>query len=67
MAMLYIAHADPTERLARIERDKQEIVENLASSSIHLTRITKELDKGKGHVFSYTQSPPNCGSVTFQS
>ncbi|XP_013595004.1 PREDICTED: uncharacterized protein LOC106303220 [Brassica oleracea var. oleracea] len=55
MAMLYIAHADPTERLARIERVKQGIVENLASSSVHLTRITKELDKGKGHVFSYTE------------
>ncbi|KAF3501768.1 hypothetical protein F2Q69_00044423 [Brassica cretica] len=27
----------------------------MAASSIHLTRITKELDKGKGHVFSYTE------------
>ncbi|WZY92478.1 hypothetical protein YC2023_064807 [Brassica napus] len=55
MAMLYISHADPTERLARIERVKQGIAENLASSYVHLTRITKELDKGKGHVFSYTE------------
>ncbi|WZY84802.1 hypothetical protein YC2023_031186 [Brassica napus] len=55
MAMLYISHADPTERMARIERVKQEIEENLASSSGHLTRITKELDKGKGHALSYTE------------
>lgn len=55
MALLYISHADPTERLARIERVKQGIAENLAASSVHLTRITKELDKGKGHVFSYTE------------
>ncbi|KAL0678255.1 hypothetical protein Bca4012_006236 [Brassica carinata] len=54
MAMLYISHADPTERLARIERVKQGIAGNLVASSVHLTRITKELDKGKGHVFSYT-------------
>ncbi|XP_018448545.1 uncharacterized protein LOC108820054 [Raphanus sativus] len=55
MAMLYISHADPTERLARIERVKQGIAENLAVSSVRITRITKELDKGKGHVFSYTE------------
>ncbi|KAH0897376.1 hypothetical protein HID58_046944, partial [Brassica napus] len=53
--MLYISHADPTERMARIERVKQGIEENLASSSVHLTRITKELDKGKGHALSYTE------------
>ncbi|KAH0843435.1 hypothetical protein HID58_092020 [Brassica napus] len=55
MAMLYISHADETERRARIERVKQGIEENKAASSVHLTRITKELDKGKGHVFSYTE------------
>ncbi|KAH0930443.1 hypothetical protein HID58_016170, partial [Brassica napus] len=55
MAMLYISHADPTERLARIERVRQGIADNLASSSVHLTRITKELDKGKGHVYSYME------------
>ncbi|KAH0911977.1 hypothetical protein HID58_035298, partial [Brassica napus] len=33
MAMLYISHADPTERLARIERVKQGIAENTAASS----------------------------------
>ena len=55
MAMLYISHSDETERLARIERVRQGIEENKAASSIHMTRITKELDKGKGHVYSYTE------------
>ncbi|KAH0860322.1 hypothetical protein HID58_088583 [Brassica napus] len=64
MAMLYISHSDPTERLARIERVKQGISENMAASSVHLTRITKELDKGKGHVFSYTEllESQQCGN-----
>ncbi|KAG2322269.1 hypothetical protein Bca52824_015482 [Brassica carinata] len=55
MAMLYISHADETERMARIERVKQGIEESKAASSMHMMRITKELDKGKGHVFSYTE------------
>ncbi|XP_013633455.1 PREDICTED: uncharacterized protein LOC106339208 [Brassica oleracea var. oleracea] len=64
MAMLYISHSDPTERLARIERVKQGISENMAASSVHLTRITKEFDKGKGHVFSYTEllESQQCGN-----
>ena len=53
MAMMYISHSDPTERLARIQRVRQGIEENAAESSLRLTRITKELDKGKGHVFTY--------------
>ncbi|KAL0827455.1 hypothetical protein Bca101_051133 [Brassica carinata] len=53
MAMMYISHADETERKARILRVQQGIEESKAESSIRLTRITKELDKGKGHVFSY--------------
>ena len=57
MAMLYISHSDETERLARIERVKQGIAENASESSLRLTRITKELDKGKGHIFSYTEPP----------
>ena len=55
MAMLYISHSDETERMARIERVKQGIEENKASASVHITRITKELDKGKGHTFSYKE------------
>ena len=64
MAMLYISHSDPTECLARIERVKQGISENMAASSVHLTRITKEFDKGKGHVFSYTEllESQQCGN-----
>ncbi|KAG2276787.1 hypothetical protein Bca52824_059342 [Brassica carinata] len=53
MAMLYISHADETERRARIERVKQGIADSAAEASIRITRITNELDKGKGHVFSY--------------
>ncbi|CAH8392446.1 unnamed protein product [Eruca vesicaria subsp. sativa] len=53
MAMLYISHADDTERMARIERVKQSIVENQAVSSVRITKITHDLDKGKGHVFAF--------------
>ena len=53
MAMLYISHADETERRARIERVKQGIADSAAEASVRITRITNELDKGKGHVFSY--------------
>ncbi|WZZ04574.1 hypothetical protein YC2023_090495 [Brassica napus] len=55
MALLYISHSDETERRARILRVQQGIDENKAESSIRLTKITKELDKGKGHVFSYQE------------
>lgn len=53
MAMMYILHSDETERLARIERVKQGIAENQAESSVRLTKITNNLDKGKGHVFCF--------------
>ncbi|KAJ4883866.1 hypothetical protein Rs2_33959 [Raphanus sativus] len=52
-ALLYISHADEKERRARIERVNKGIIESREAASLHLTRITKELDKGKGHV-SYT-------------
>ncbi|XP_018475801.1 uncharacterized protein LOC108847107 [Raphanus sativus] len=58
MAMLYISHSDETERNARIVRVKQGIEKNARESSIRLTRITNEIDKGKGHVFQYPESPP---------
>ncbi|KAF2559414.1 hypothetical protein F2Q68_00016515 [Brassica cretica] len=63
MAMLYISHADETERRARIQCVQQGIEENKAESSIRLTKITKELDKGKCHVFSYQEH----GSDKFRS
>ncbi|KAF3564830.1 hypothetical protein DY000_02011994 [Brassica cretica] len=55
MAMMYISHSDETERLARIERVKQGIAENQAESSVRLTKITNNLDKGKGHVFCFPE------------
>nr|VDD38164.1 unnamed protein product [Brassica oleracea] len=45
MALLYISHADETERRARIERVKQGIAESAAETSVRLTKITNELDK----------------------
>ncbi|KAH0886958.1 hypothetical protein HID58_063054 [Brassica napus] len=54
MAMLYISHADDTERQARILRVKQGIAENEMESSLRITKITNQLDKGKGHVFQYS-------------
>ncbi|KAL0713179.1 hypothetical protein Bca4012_020157 [Brassica carinata] len=53
MAMLYISHSDETERNARILRVKQGIEENARESSLRLTKITNEIDKGKGHVYHY--------------
>ena len=55
--MLYISHADETERRARIERVRQGIAENARESSLRLARITTELDKGKGHVYHYPVGP----------
>ena len=72
MAMLYISHADETERMARIERVKQGIVESQANSSAMITKITRDLDKGKGHVYSFLEpaekrhqaTPVHLGSST---
>ncbi|KAH0865130.1 hypothetical protein HID58_082341, partial [Brassica napus] len=48
MALLYISHSYETERLA------QHGSSLCSSDSYHKSsQITKELDKGKGHVFSY--------------
>lgn len=55
LALLYISHADETERNARILRVQQGIDENKTESSIRLTKITTALDKGKGHVFQYNE------------
>ncbi|KAH0923522.1 hypothetical protein HID58_023540 [Brassica napus] len=55
MAMLYISHSDDTERLARIERVKQGIAETLENPSVRLPKITQNLDKGKGHVFDFSE------------
>lgn len=62
-ALLYISHSDETERQARIIRVRQAIEEQGQSHVATLTRFTTNLDKGKGHVFSYpdlevNSSPP---------
>ncbi|KAL0711801.1 hypothetical protein Bca4012_018779 [Brassica carinata] len=55
MALLYISHSNETERKARIQRVQQGIEESKEESSIRLMKITKDLDRGKGHVFSYQE------------
>ncbi|KAL0812989.1 hypothetical protein Bca101_069432 [Brassica carinata] len=45
----------PHERLARIERVRQGIAESQEESSARITRITRDLDKGKCHVFSFQE------------
>ncbi|KAF3589348.1 hypothetical protein F2Q69_00028736 [Brassica cretica] len=53
MAMKYISHSNETERLARIQRVRQGIADSARESTLRLTRIKNEVDKGKGHVYSY--------------
>lgn len=54
-AMLYISHADATERQARILRVRQAISDQGQSHVATLTKFTPNLDKGKGHVYSYPE------------
>ncbi|CAN7099540.1 unnamed protein product, partial [Brassica rapa subsp. narinosa] len=61
MAMQYISHSDATKRLARIQRVKQGIENNKAESSVRLTRLTSNIDKGKGHVFNYQEPDEDKG------
>lgn len=65
MVMMYISHSDATERLARIQRVRQGTADNQAESSLRLTKITKELDKGKGHVYSYKEQYPRDDSLNY--
>ncbi|KAJ4917216.1 hypothetical protein Rs2_02766 [Raphanus sativus] len=51
-ALLYISHSDETERLARIARVQQSI--NIGPEP-SLPKITHDLTKGKGHVFSFEE------------
>lgn len=55
MAMLYISHPDDAERMARIERVKQGIVDDKKEEAARLPRTTRDLEKGKGHVFEYPE------------
>ncbi|KAL0873727.1 hypothetical protein Bca101_023432 [Brassica carinata] len=52
-AMMYVSHANETERNARIQRVRQAITDSAATPPAILTKITPNLDKGKGHVFEY--------------
>ncbi|KAH0873667.1 LOW QUALITY PROTEIN: hypothetical protein HID58_071029 [Brassica napus] len=65
MAMMYISHSDATKRLARIQRVRQGIADNQAESSLRLTKITKELDKGNGHVYSYKEQYSRDDSLNY--
>ncbi|KAH0884062.1 hypothetical protein HID58_060158 [Brassica napus] len=47
MALLYISHADETERRARIERVRQGIAENAADAAMRITKITSDINKDK--------------------
>ncbi|KAF2585640.1 hypothetical protein F2Q70_00035935 [Brassica cretica] len=54
MAMQYISHSDAAERSARVQKMRQGIEEySKSESSIRLTRLTSDVDKGKEHVFTY--------------
>ncbi|KAH0891044.1 hypothetical protein HID58_053473, partial [Brassica napus] len=52
-AMLYISHADPTERRARIERVNQSIQEKKEKERNYRPAFTTDLLKGAGMVFCY--------------
>ncbi|RID66521.1 hypothetical protein BRARA_D01654 [Brassica rapa] len=52
-AMVYVSHADETERNARIQRVRHTIDDSAKTPPVILTKISHDLDKGKGHVFSY--------------
>ncbi|VVB01482.1 unnamed protein product [Arabis nemorensis] len=60
MALQYVSHADETERRARICRVQQSMEETVGDSSTHLTKITHDLNKGKGHVFQYPEDTTYC-------
>lgn len=52
-AMVYVSHADETKCNARIQRVRQAITDAANAPPVFLTKITPDLDKGKGHVFDY--------------
>ncbi|KAF3585158.1 hypothetical protein F2Q69_00027023 [Brassica cretica] len=53
MALQYISHADETERRARILRVQQSIEEDKNKTPTLLAKISHDVNKEKGHVFSY--------------
>jgi len=63
-AMLYISHADPTERLARIERVKQSIKDTKDQREHQRPIITTDISQGKGMVFRYTEDGETLKSIS---
>lgn len=55
MALQYISHDDKTERMARIQRVKQPIVDLQNAPEPSFLKISHEVDKGKGHVFGFEE------------
>ncbi|KAH0867629.1 hypothetical protein HID58_074651, partial [Brassica napus] len=62
--MLYISHADPTERLARIERVKQSIKDTKDQREHQRPIITTDISQGKGMVFRYTEDGETLKSIS---
>ncbi|KAL0741865.1 hypothetical protein Bca4012_083378 [Brassica carinata] len=58
MALQYISHSNETERRARILRVQQSIEEEKENPPAVLTKISHDVNKEKGHVFSYDRSRP---------
>ncbi|KAG5411116.1 hypothetical protein IGI04_007435, partial [Brassica rapa subsp. trilocularis] len=63
-AMMYISHADPTERLARIERVHQHIGEQKKNDANGRPRFTVDLLKGKGLVYNYDKDSEKLKSIS---
>ncbi|CAG7876775.1 unnamed protein product, partial [Brassica rapa] len=63
-AMLYISHADPTERLARIERVKHSIQDTKDQREHQRPIITTDISQGKGMVFRYTEDGETLKSIS---
>lgn len=55
-ALLYISHSDATERQARILRVQQSLVPGFVEPTVAKPIISHDLNKGKGHVFSFHEN-----------
>ncbi|XP_018448825.1 uncharacterized protein LOC108820375 [Raphanus sativus] len=55
-ALLYISHSDATECQARIERVQQSLTPGFVEPSSLKPTISHDLNKGKGHVFTFTDN-----------
>lgn len=55
-ALLYISHSDATERQARIMRVQQSLAPGYVEPTVVRPIISHDLNKGKGHVFSFQEN-----------